>query len=462
MDFINEQLIDEVLNSPQNRDEGYQREVIAKAKDLKGLKMEETAALLHVTNPEIIQEMYKATDEVKEQIYGNRIVMFAPLYLTNKCVNNCLYCGFRVANKELKRVTLTIDDVREETLSLLRQGHKRVLLVCGEHPQAANLKFVGEVIDTIYNTKIRNGEIRRINVNTAPMSVEDFKVLKSFGIGTYQSFQETYHYDTYAKMHRSGPKKDYTYRLYTMDRAMEAGIDDVGMGILFGLYDHRWEVLAMMQHIEHLENRFDVGPHTISIPRLEPALNAPAAARPPHAIADEEFKKLVSILRLTVPYTGIILSTRERPEMRRQLFRLGVSQISAGSKTSPGGYHKGDLDDHPEVDQFQVADHRDLDEVIKELCDMGFLPSFCTACYRKGRTGVDFMDLAKPGLIKKFCTPNAISSFKEYLLDFASEETRASGEKAIERDLEGEPDNIRNTTHKLMNRVEKGERDVYF
>jgi len=289
-------------------------------------------------------------------------------------------------------------------------------------------------------TKIQKGEIRRINVNSAPMSVEDFRTLKSFGIGTYQSFQETYHFDTYTRMHPSGPKKDYAYRLY----------------------DYRWEILALLQHVEHLENRFNVGPHTISVPRLEPALNAPAAMNPPYAINDLEFKKLVAILRLAVPYTGIILSTRERPEMRRELIQLGVSQISAGSKTSPGGYGKQGCDDEPELDQFQVSDHRPLDEVIRDICQLGFMPSFCTACYRKGRTGEDFMHLAKPGDIKKICSPNALSSFKEYLLDFASNETKRVGLEAIERDLKNEPDGVQKTARKLMERVDQGERDVYF
>ena len=462
MEFINEEKIEKVLNNPLNADPGYQLEVLEKSRSLQGLTIEETAALLNITDPEIEQVLFESALEVKEKIYGNRIVLFAPLYLTNHCVNNCLYCAFRKDNKALKRVTLSIKDVQSETFALLKQGHKRILLVCGEHPKEANLNFIGEVIDTIYSTKIQKGEIRRINVNSAPMSVEDFRTLKSFGIGTYQSFQETYHFDTYTRMHPSGPKKDYAYRLYTMDRAMEAGIDDVGMGVLFGLYDYRWEILALLQHVEHLENRFNVGPHTISVPRLEPALNAPAAMNPPYAINDLEFKKLVAILRLAVPYTGIILSTRERPEMRRELIQLGVSQISAGSKTSPGGYGKQGCDDEPELDQFQVSDHRPLDEVIRDICQLGFMPSFCTACYRKGRTGEDFMHLAKPGDIKKICSPNALSSFKEYLLDFASNETKRVGLEAIERDLKNEPDGVQKTARKLMERVDQGERDVYF
>lgn len=462
MDFINENRIDQVLQQSAASDITYQQEVMAKALEMKGLTLEETAALLNIENPDLTRQLFATALQVKEKIYGNRIVLFAPLYLTNRCVNNCLYCGFRSDNKSLRRITLNLQDVAHETNSLLKQGHKRVLLVCGEHPKAANLDFVEEVIKTIYSAKVPGGEIRRINVNSAPMGVDEFRRLKSFGIGTFQSFQETYHYETYLKMHPSGPKRDYSFRLHTMGRAMQAGIDDVGIGILFGLYDYRWEVLAMLQHALYLEDLFGVGPHTVSIPRLEPALNAPAAMHPPYAINDLEFKKIVAVLRLAVPYTGIILSTRERPAMRRELIRLGVSQMSAGSKTSPGGYCKGDFDDHPDLDQFQVGDHRSLDEVIGELCELGFMPSFCTACYRKGRTGEDFMHLAKPGEIGKICCPNAISSFREYLLDFAGEKTRQAGEEAIMRDLQKEPEKIRRSADKLLKRVNAGERDVYF
>lgn len=461
MEFINEKYIfslieNEKLNTPE-----LQREIIAKSREAKGLTLEESAALLNISDDEILNELFHTAREVKEKIYGNRLVMFAPLYVTNLCVNNCLYCAFRKDNRELKRRTLTIEEIGEEVKFLVQQGHKRILLVCGEHPKKASMEFIGDAIKSIYDVNINGGNIRRVNVNTAPLSIDDFKQLKSFGIGTYQCFQETYHYETYLKMHPEGPKRDYAWRLYAMDRALQAGIDDVGIGALFGLTDYKFETLAMLQHAFNLDHRFGIGPHTISIPRLEPAFNAPAANKPPHAVDDLSFKKLIAVIRLAIPYTGIILSTRERAELRRELFNVGVSQISAGSRTSPGAY-KETNGNEKEMEQFQLGDHRTLDEVVKDCCELGFLPSFCTACYRSERTGDRFMELAKTGNIGKICVPNALATFQEYANDFLNDGTKTYADAFIEKELEKLDGAIKNKTKKMIDRVNNGEKDVFF
>ncbi len=461
MEFIDEKYINSLINDEALKEKNYQLEVIEKAKLRKGITLKESAALLNITDEEILNKMYQAAKEIKENIYGNRLVMFAPLYLTNACVNNCLYCAFRIDNKELVRKTLTIDEIEQEARQLIMDGHKRLLLVCGEHPKESNLDYVGEAIKRIYSIDYKGNNIRRVNVNIAPLTTEGFKKLHSFEIGTYQIFQETYHYETYKKMHPSGPKKDYGFRLHAPERAFEAGIDDLGIGALFGLTDYRFELLAMLMHAEYMEKTLGVGPHTISIPRLEPASNAPAANTIPHAVDDLSFKKIVAILRLAVPYTGIILSTRERPEIRRELFNVGVSQISAGSKTTPGAYKK-DKDTDSEFGQFQLGDHRSLDEVIKDVCDLGFVPSFCTACYRSGRTGDRFMELAKSGKIGDICTPNALATFKEYLLDFASNGYSAESERALNKLVDELPEKTRNSTKKMIEKLETGDRDVFF
>lgn len=463
MEFINEKYIDSLISDEKLNDPELQKEVIEKSKAAKGLTLSESAALLNITDNETLDYLFHTAKEVKEKIYGNRLVLFAPLYITNLCVNNCLYCAFRRDNKELKRKTLTIDEIREETEFLVKQGHKRILLVAGEHPKKSSMEFIGEAVKTIYDVHINGGNIRRINVNTAPLSYESFKVLKSFGIGTYQCFQETYHYDTYHKMHPDGPKHDYSWRLYAMDRALLAGIDDVGIGALFGLTDYKFETLALLSHAFNLDERFGIGPHTISVPRLEPAFNAPIAHKPPFAVSDADFKKLVAIIRLAVPYTGIILSTRERAELRRELFELGISQISAGSRTSPGAYRESQesLEEY-EMEQFQLGDHRTLDEVVKDCCKLGYLPSFCTACYRSSRTGDRFMELAKSGDIGKLCVPNAISTFKEYLIDYASDDTKSVAEKFVSDELNKLSGATKNKTEKMLGRVESGERDVFF
>ncbi|MFB3925538.1 MAG: [FeFe] hydrogenase H-cluster radical SAM maturase HydG [Syntrophales bacterium] len=461
-DFINDAGIEELLSVAANPDGKRVGEIICKAKELKGLSPEDTAYLLQVEDPDLIREIWDTAREIKKAIYGNRLVLFAPLYIANYCSNNCLYCGFRRDNRELKRVALTKDQIAEEVRVLEREGHKRLLMLCGEAPSMSGMDYFLKAIETAYATKTDNGgEIRRINVEIAPLEVPEYRMLKAAGIGTYVLFQETYHHETYRRMHPSGPKSDYLRRLTAMDRAMEGGIDDVGIGALFGLYDYKFEVLGILFHCLHLESVFGVGPHTISIPRLEPAMNAPAAVSPPRPVSDYEFKKLVAIIRLAVPYTGMILTTRETPEMRSEVFDLGVSQISAGSRTNPGGYQK-DSNEGFRAAQFNLGDTRTTDEVIYDIVSRGHIPSFCTACYRLGRTGADFMDLAKPGLIQKFCRTNAILTFKEYLVDYASPRTRETGEKLIRRLVdETERPGIRRTLESRLRRIEKGERDLY-
>jgi len=432
-------------------------EILNKALELKGLTLEETAYLLNIEDDETLKKLFKTARTVKESIYGKRIVLFSPLYVSNYCTNNCLYCGFRNDNKEIKRRKLSVDEVIKETQAIVNQGHKRILLVAGEDLNTVNLDYIEEIIKKMYEMKIMNGEVRRININIAPLSVEDFKRLKSFNIGTFQSFQETYHEETYKKMHLSGLKANYDYRVGTMDRALEAGLNDVGVGVLFGLADYRFEVLALLSHAQHLEEKYGTGPHTISVPRIEPASGSELSEKPPFAIDDTTFKKIISILRISVPYTGIILTTRERAEFRREALELGVSQVSAGSKTNPGGYSEDNS-----TEQFTVGDHRSLDEVIKELSETGYLPSFCTSCYRLGRVGKDFMDLAKPGLIQRFCQPNAMVTFREYLEDYASPETKEAGLKAIEQHLsEMKDEKIKEKAKAQIARVENGERDLY-
>jgi len=460
--IINEAEIGSLLVRAKKPDPVRIREILAKAEESQGLLPEETAILLQCEDKDLVGQIFQTARKVKEQIYGKRVVLFAPLYVTNECVNNCLYCGFRKDNTGLTRKTLSLAEIAEEVMILEKIGQKRILMVFGEHPKYANIDFIEQAIDRAYSVKIEKGEIRRINVNLAPLSLEDFKRLKAAKIGTYQAFQETYHRETYIKMHPSGKKADYEWRLSAFDRAQRAGIDDLGAGVLFGLYDYKFEVLALLFHSMHLEKEYGSGPHTISVPRLEPALNAPAANRPPHPVSNDEFKKLVAIIRLAVPYTGLILSTRESAGLRDELVGLGISQISAGSRTYPGGYK--DQLAHVEVEeQFQIEDTRPLDQVIYDLCDKGCIPSFCTACYRLGRTGENFMGFAKTGFIRDFCTPNALLTFKEYLLDFASPATRQVGEKVLAKHLEGIEDRVvlERTVDKIR-QLQQGKRDLYF
>ncbi|NLF57029.1 MAG: [FeFe] hydrogenase H-cluster radical SAM maturase HydG [Candidatus Hydrogenedens sp.] len=440
-------------------DPGHVREVLDKALELKGLNEEDVACLATITSPDLREELFADARRVKDEIYGKRLVLFAPLYVSNLCNNECTYCAFRKGNTELRRRALTQEEVARETRIIIDQGHKRMLLVAGEsYPEEEGLEYIFRCIETVYSVKHGDGEIRRVNVNLAPVTLDEFRRLKQMKIGTYQLFQETYHRPTYAKVHLEGRKSDFDWRITAPDRCMEAGIDDVGMGVLFGLYDWRFEVLSLMQHVAHLESRFGVGCHTISVPRIEPACGSTLADHPPYAVSDDDFRKLVAILRLAVPYTGMIMSTRETAEMRRETLALGVSQISAGSRTNPGGYN-----DNEEFDasQFSLGDHRPLDEVVRDVSELGYIPSFCTGCYRMGRTGSDFMDLAKPGLIKSYCGVNALSTFEEFLIHYASQETRAAGEACIARTLDDMSPALRKRAETLMGRVVQGERDVY-
>jgi 2-iminoacetate synthase len=458
-DFINEEEIEGVLTRSRRPQPARVRELLAKAREMHGLSMEEVACLSFVEAPELIAEIFAAAKQIKEEIYGTRLVLFAPLYISNRCANECTYCAFRATNATLKRRTLTQEEIADETRILVRQGHKRVLMVAGEALPPQGFQYILDSIATIYNTKVGNGEIRRVNVNLAPQTVERFRQLKEAEIGTFQLFQETYHRPTYAAVHLKGTKRDYDWRTTAFDRAMEAGIDDIGMGALFGLYEWRFEIMAMMQQIRHLEEKFGVGPHTISFPRIEPAVGSEIASQPPHAVSDADFLKMIAIMRLAVPYTGMIMSTRETAEVRRATLELGISQISAGSRTDPGGYKDGEGD--PNGSQFQLGDHRTIEEVVTDVVSLGFLPSFCTACYRLGRTGQDFMDIAKPGEIKYHCQPNALSTFQEYLCDYATPEAKAAGEKFISIELQQMDQQQTATALPMLNKVRRGERDVF-
>ena len=455
--FIDHERIYDYLRNTSPPGEGELKGILERARELNGISFAEAERLLMVEDDAHLEAIAETARYIKEEIYGRRLVLFAPLYVSNLCNNDCQYCAFKKSNRSIPRRTLTLEEVAREVQALVQQGHKRILLVSGEGLGMNALDYTIEAIDTIYGVKMGKGEIRRINVNIAALPVEGYKRLKAARIGTYQLFQETYHAETYKKMHPSGPKSDYIHHLTAMDRAMEAGIDDVGVGILFGLEDYRFEIMALLQHIRHLEERFGTGVHTISIPRLEPATGSEISVNPPHPVNDRDFRKIVSILRITVPYTGMILSTREGAEMRREALSLGISQISAGSRTNPGGYSESDA-----AEQFSLGDHRSLEEVIRDIASLGYVPSFCTGCYRLGRTGKDFMDLAKPGLIKHYCLPNALTSFKEYLVNYASPETRAVGERLIGEMLADIPrDELRAKTADALKRIEGGETDIY-
>ncbi|NLO34513.1 MAG: [FeFe] hydrogenase H-cluster radical SAM maturase HydG [Candidatus Hydrogenedentes bacterium] len=454
---IDEERIHHILENTVE-DRVHVREVLQKSLELKGLEDSDVPILMAIQSPDLLEELFHTARQAKLEIYGRRIVLFAPLYVSNLCSNDCTYCAFRRANKEVKRRALRQDEVANETKIILDQGHKRILLVAGESYPNEGINYIFDCIDTIYDMKTEWGEIRRVNVNIAPLTLEEFQELKLRRIGTYQLFQETYHRDTYKKVHIAGKKRDFDWRITAMDRAMAAGIDDVGIGALFGLYDWRFEMLALLQHIAHLVKHFGIGPHTISVPRIEPAVGSDLSLHPPIPVTDLEFKKLVAILRLTVPYTGIIMSTRETPEMRHETLALGVSQISAGSRTNPGGYNE---DEQFDTSQFSLGDHRNLDEVVADITSMGYIPSFCTGCYRMKRTGKDFMDLAKPGLIKNYCDVNALSTFAEFLEHYASAETKESGDALVDSILEEMPAARRERAEKLVKGVRAGGRDLY-
>lgn len=455
--FLNYEKI-EKLSRVESPSASRLAEVLEKAKDLKGLSTEEAAELLAIEDRDSINLLLETACIVKREIYGKRMVLFAPLYAGNHCTNNCLYCGFRAANKDIHRIKLNADQIRQDAESLIREGHKRVLLLSGESGHYP-LSYTMDAIKAVYSADVKGARIRRVNVEIAPLDVEDFKTLKTANIGTYTCFQETYDRELYKIYHPTGKKSDYLYRLNVMHRAMEAGIDDVGVGVLFGLADYRYEVIALMEHAADLEAKFGCGPHTVSVPRLEPAPGSAISEKVPYPVSDDDFRKIVAVIRIAMPYTGIILSTRESEEIRNELFQYGVSQVSAGSRTTPGGYS---LTGEEENKQFSLGDHRSLEEVIRDLTDGGFIPSFCTGCYRKGRVGNDFMDLAKPGLIKHFCMPNGLVSFAEYLSDFAPADLKKKGFDLIEKiSEEAENDSVKEMIQDSVARVKAGERDIY-
>lgn len=454
---------DEIWNIINNTKVTHERvrEIIAKSLNKERLTMEETAVLINADSQPLIEEIKEGARELKKLVYGNRIVLFAPLYVGNKCTNNCTYCGFRTSNKFAVRQTLTDAQLVKEVEALEDNGQKRLILVYGEHP-AYNADYIAHTVKTVYSVKKGNGEIRRVNINAAPLDVDGFRIVKDAGIGTYQVFQETYHPETYKKYHLGGKKMDYEYRLTALDRAQEAGIDDVGIGALFGLYDWRFEVLGLVRHTNHFEACYKVGPHTISFPRIQDASSA--SVDPRYMVSHEEFIRLVAILRLAVPYTGMILTARENPMVRREVMKFGVSQIDGGTKLELGSYSDSVNEEQDlNKEQFKINDSRSLNEIIDELIEDEYLPSFCTACYRKGRTGEHFMEFSVPGFIKRFCTPNAILTLAEYLVDYASSDTAGKGWKLIEKNLE-EIESKKNVTE-IRRRIElirTGQRDLYF
>lgn len=505
--------IESLLENNKIRDPKKLDEILHKAKELKGLELDEIAYILNTTNENDLSLLSQAAIYVKQKIYGPRLVLFAPLYTTNYCSNDCLYCGFRSSNISTKgRKRLSYEEIKQETEAIIMMGHKRVLMVAGEDTLLSP-KDLAKQVETIYSVKLPKGNIRRVNVNAAPMETSGFRELKSVGIGTYQCFQETYHPQRYQELHIRGPKKDYDYRINVFDRCITAGIDDFGMGVLFGLYDYKFEILALMQHIKYLESKFGIGPHTISIPRLEPAIGTDIYKTSPWLVSDDELLKITAILRLSVPYTGIILSTREPPALRHKLLEVGVSQMSAGSITNPGGYYQKIInstqnlhltnkifsnqtnfnnqnidsnydtiidhnhntnqfespetskilnnEQHSSVSQFHIQDNRSLDEVIKEVCRENYIPSFCTGCYRKGRTGEIFQEMAKHQYIDAFCSLNAVATLQEYAEDFASEETKLVIENCLDNFIASQTDTkLKNKMIEWRKRIKNGERDI--
>lgn len=452
--IINEKRIFEILNNSSAPGKVQIREVLAKALEKKGLAREEVGLLVNISDKDI-GELFAAAYQIKNEIYGERLVFFAPLYVSDYCLNDCEYCNFHRRNVGLKRKKLTLKEVGEQTQVLINMGHKRLLLEFGEDPGYNDIDYVTKVIEKIYSVRTSKGNIRRLNVNIAATTVEDYRKLKAAHIGTYQLFQETYHRATYAKLHH-GPKADYLRQITAHDRAFSAGLDDLGLGVLFGLYDWRFEVLALVSHAQYMDKKYGVGPHTISVPRFQPGETI--TLKPAHAVSDKDFLKLIAILRLAVPYTGMIISTRERPEIRRQAFKIGISQASAASRTTTGGYGKAKVDQ-----QFSLQDERSLEEVIRDIVGEGFLPSFCTACYRRGRTGEKFMELSKPGEIHNFCRPNGLLTFAEYLQDFTTDGLQVKGEELIRSYLE-KIDNLtlRQETSVRLEKIKQGARDLYF
>ena len=463
LDFIKDDEINSLIAKGKElvSDKELVREIIEKSKSAEGLTPEETAILLNLEDKELIEEMFKAARQVKEKLYGKRLVVFAPLYVSNYCVNNCTYCGYKHCNDELKRKKLNKEQLIEEVKVLESLGHKRIALEAGEDPVNAPLDYILDCIKSIYSIKFDNGSIRRINVNIAATTVENYKRLKDAEIGTYILFQETYHKPTYEKLHVSGPKHNYNYHTTAMHRAREAGIDDIGMGVLYGLYDYKYETLAMLMHAMDLEETTGVGPHTLSVPRIRPAENV-SLENYPYLVDDEDFKKIVAILRLAVPYAGLILSTREEPGLRDEIIALGVSQVSTGSCTGVGGYSEA-YSDPEEKPQFEVGDHRSPVEMIESLMEAGYIPSYCTACYREGRTGERFMDIVKSGELYKICEANALITLKEFIDDYGTDRTREIGDKLIKKSIdEIDNESFRKSVEEKINKISNGTRDLRF
>jgi len=434
------------MNKHINTDPSRIREILAKSLELRALDMTEVSSLLALEDKALWNEVFDTARKVKEKVYGKRIVLFVPLYLSNECSNDCLYCGFRKGNKDAVRKTLSADEAVEEARLLASRGYRRLLLVTSEHAKLTGVDYIGHVADAIY----KNTDIRILHANTAPMSVEDFRRLKDAGIGVYQCFQETYHIPTYRRMHPTGAKSDYAWRLGVMDRAIEAGFKDVGMGVLLGLYDWRWEVAALISHCRRLINKYGFGPHTLSVPRLQPAQGSRINWK--HKVSDDDFKKIVAIYRLALPYVGVVVSTRESAQLRDELLSIGTSQISAGSKTSPSGYlNDGD------TEQFEIGDTRGLEEIIEKIASLGLMPSLCTACYREGRSGGRFRDLAEKGGIKNFCHDNAILSLKEYIEDCASGEVKVSLKKMLDEEISKSANGLA----EKLKLIESGKRDIH-
>jgi 2-iminoacetate synthase len=461
-DFVDEPLFEDLLD--RKAEPAEVRDVIAKSMAKEPLALEETAVLLGADEPALVEEIFEAARQLKRDVYGSRIVLFAPLYIGSECTNDCQYCAFRRSNPNAIRRTLSPEEIGRQVESLLDVGHKRLIVVFGEHPMYSP-EFIADCVRTIYAVRRKHGNIRRVNVNAAPMSHAGYAAVKEAGIGTFQIFQETYHHETYTRAHgRSTRKGDYLWRLDGLGRAMEAGLDDVGIGALFGLYDWRFEVLGLVAHAWHLQRHYGVGPHTISFPRLRPASGITIDERDRRLVGDRDFKRLVAVLRLSVPYTGLILTAREPAEIRREVLAFGVSQIDAGSRIELGGYTEQGDAQGIERSQFQLGDVRSLDEVMRQLIVDGYLPSFCTACYRLGRTGEHFMEFAIPGFIQQFCTPNALSTLMEYLVDYGNEETYRAGQRLIQEELARLPDGPRKQS--LLDRLrrikETDERDLYF
>lgn len=463
LDFIKDDEINSLIAKGKElvSDKELVREIIEKSKSAEGLTPEETAVLLNLEDKELIEEMFKAARQVKEKLYGKRLVVFAPLYVSNYCVNNCTYCGYKHCNDELKRKKLNKEQLIEEVKVLESLGHKRIALEAGEDPVNAPLDYILDCIKSIYSIKFDNGSIRRINVNIAATTVENYKRLKDAEIGTYILFQETYHKPTYERLHVSGPKHNYNYHTTAMHRAREAGIDDIGMGVLYGLYDYKYETLAMLMHAMDLEETTGVGPHTLSVPRIRPAENV-SLENYPYLVDDEDFKKIVAILRLAVPYAGLILSTREEPGLRDEIIALGVSQVSTGSCTGVGGYSESYVDPE-EKPQFEVGDHRSPVEMIESLMEAGYIPSYCTACYREGRTGERFMEIVKSGELYKICEANALITLKEFIDDYGTDRTREIGDKLIKKSIDQiDNESFRKSVEEKINKISKGTRDLRF